>query len=110
MCDEQRAYQQTTDRIGRRPVCRVVLREPTLPDRQEFRQQLTSVTRQRLDAEGFHLKKSIGHEGTREREAVLRTPAVTMLANNLAGHPADRLSTDIEEPQMIGSAKIAAGV
>src|SRR5262245_45721312 len=106
MCEEQRAYQQTTDRIGRRPVRGVVPGEPTLPDRQEFRHELASVTCQGLDAEGFHLQMSVGHERVREREAAFHTPALAMLANNLARHPADRLRADIEEPQMIGSTEI----
>jgi len=110
MLDEQRTDEQSADRIGGRPIRRIVVREPSFPHRQELWGEVAPVPGKDLDAKTFHFQMSIGHEPIREGEPVVHCPPRQIIANNLASHLSNGLRPDIKEADVIDAPKIPAGI
>src|SRR5262245_17070462 len=84
--------------------------EPALPDRQQTRCEVATISRDHLDAERLDLEVAIGDERVRECHRLADRPLVPMRIVDRPRERAHRSRADVVEAEVAGATKVAAGV
>ncbi len=107
---EQRAYDHPAHRIRRRPVRRIVFRQPALAVRQHARREVFAIARDDLEADGLRLEKPIGHQGVGKRDGVVHVPPIAMRRMDRSRQLAHGGGADVVKSEVSLATKVPAGV
>src|SRR5262249_1720300 len=107
---DERPDEHAADRVGRRPVRRMILRQPALPDREQRRREVATIACDDFDAERLHLEMAVLDQRARETHRLINRPGVPMGVMDRTRQRTDVRGPDVVETEIAGAAKVAAGV
>ena len=110
MPHDQRTDQRAADRIGRRPVGRVILRQPALPRGQQLRRELAPVARDHFDADRLRFEMAVDDQRVGQFHGFVNRPRATVIVVGGSRQRPHRGGADVIEAEIAGAAEVAARV
>ena len=107
---EKRTKQITADVIGRRPVRRIVEREPPFPRGEQARREVASVPRDHFDADRFGFQMLVLDQAVREGHCLIYRPLVLMFRVDRPRQRAHRRGADVVKTKLAAPAEVSASV